>query len=218
MHTITLSGWGQPHDALAVIAPDATPVDYVHAANAGEVFRMLSAHKPERIIGWSLGGQLALRAVAEGVVQPKQLVLIATPYQFVTAGDDSYQKFEANYVRDPKRTLDKAWDLIHYNDTRSRYIKELLLRFDKEVVLKRNWLRWLRILAAFSGDVLDLSVMPRTLIVHGKEDVVVRCKQSEFLLNKIPSARRVLWEGCGHAPHFHDAAKLRDLINEHADV
>lgn len=209
MRTVALSGWGQPHDALAGVVPDAVHLDYAHAANVDEVFRMLKMHEPERIIGWSLGGQLAVRAVAAGVVKPKQLFLIAVPYQF-----KANAKFEQNYARNPARTLEKAWALIHHEDSKSEYIKDTLSGFNKDAVLQKDWLRWLRLLMHYNCDNLELSTFPATTLLQGDKDVVVEPEQSERFANKIPHARKVLWVGCGHAPHFHDTNRTRELIAE----
>ncbi|MDX2073754.1 MAG: alpha/beta hydrolase [Alphaproteobacteria bacterium] len=221
MCTITLSGWGQPHDALAHLAPGSMAVDYAHAANAAEAIRMIASAQPERVIGWSLGGQLAVRAVAEGAVRPAQLVLIATPYQFVdssTVGRETFEKFSANYRANPQRTLHKAWELIHYEDAKSVCIADQLAMFDKEAVLRKDWLRWLHLLEGFSCDALDFSAFPRTLLVHGTLDKVVGAAQSIRMAQRLPHARVEQWEHCGHAPHLHDAERLKGLIAEHADV
>ncbi len=213
MRTVTLSGWGQPHDALKEAAEGATHLDYAHAANVDEVFRMLAAQEPERVIGWSLGGQLAVRAIAAGAIAPKELVLIATPFQFKGSAE-----FEQNFAKNPARTLLKAWSLIHYEDTRSVYIADTLRAFDKDAVLKKDWLRWLRILMDFSCEGLDFSRFPKTILLHGDKDKVVDVAQSGLFLKQILHAKRMIWEGCGHAPHFHDATKLRTQIAEFADV
>ena len=65
MRTLCLSGWGQPADALASIAPDATHLGYTHHDNVADVLSAIAkeAARYDRIIGWSLGGQLAVRAV-----------------------------------------------------------------------------------------------------------------------------------------------------------
>lgn len=222
MRTVTLSGWGQPHDALSRLAPGSVAIDYAHASNAAEAIRMIAslAGKAERVIGWSLGGQLAVRAVAEGAIAPKQLVLIATPYQFVADGwgRDTFDKFFANYKTNPRRTLHKAWDLLHYEDAQSDYIRDQLAAFDKDAVLAKDWLRWLSILEHFSCDTLDFAHFPPTMLVHGAKDVVVPPENSQRMAARLPAARRELWEGCGHAPHLHDAPRLKALIAEHAGV
>lgn len=218
MRTITLSGWGQPHDALSPIIADAVAVDYAHAANASEAIHMIATHEPERVIGWSLGGQLAVRAVAAGAIMPRQLVLIATPYQFVSEseiGREIFNKFHINYQKNPRRTLDKAWELLHYEDAQSAYIRDQLALFDKDAVMKKDWLRWLGLLGDFSCESLDFSYFPRTLLVHGTKDKVVDIVQSERMASRIAGAELECWENCGHAPHLHDGARLRQLIERH---
>lgn len=216
MRTVTLAGWGQPYDALNHLAPDAIAIDYAHAANASEAMRMIAAEAKdaERVIGWSLGGQLAVRAIAAKLLQPKQLVLIATPYQFVVdgIGRETFEKFFANYKTNPRRTLHKAWELLHYEDSQADYISDQLAEFDKDQVLAKDWLRWLSLLGEFSCEALDFTGFPPTLLVHGKRDVVVPCAQSERMAARIAGAQLELWDECGHAPHLHDAQRLKKLI------
>lgn len=223
MRTVTLSGWGQPHDALTGLASASQAIDYSHASSPEEAIRMIAhlAKDADRIIGWSLGGQLATRAVAAGVIAPKQLVLIAVPYQFVgegAQGQETFKKFHGNYKANPKRTLDKAWELVHYEDTQSQFVSDQLALFDKDAVLKRDWLRWLEALEHYTCDGLDFSQFPRTLLVHGDKDKVVSFDQAQRFAAKIPQAKLHVWEGCGHAPHFHNPAKLQKLIHEHSHV
>lgn len=224
MHTVTLSGWGQPHDALSVIAPNSHAIDYAHAASVEAAFHLIAeeAKAAERIIGWSLGGQLAVRAIAGGYIAPKQLVLIATPYQFmmqdalaIGMGRQTFGQFRDNFEKNARRTLNKAWELIHHNDIRTDYIELHMRAFDKDAVLKKDWLRWLDILKDFSCETLDFTSFPNTLLIHGEEDVVVEKNQSQQLARRITGATLQLWEGCGHAPHFHDAARLVKAINDH---
>src|SRR5256885_1590443 len=103
---LTLSGWGQAHDALSVLAPQATSVDYARHASVEEALAAIAAQAEgcDLAIGWSLGGQLLMRAMAMGMVHPQHVVLIAVPYQFVATpewplgmGRDTYKKFRDNY-------------------------------------------------------------------------------------------------------------------------
>jgi len=218
MKTVTLSGWGQPHDALTWLVAGSQAIDYSHASSPAEAIRMIAslARDAEAVIGWSLGGQLAARAIAQKAIAPEKLVLIATPFQFVgegAQGQETFKKFHGNYKANPKRTLDKAWELIHYEDSQSSFISDQLALFDKDAVLKKDWLRWLEALEHYSCDEIDFSGFPNTMLVHGAHDKVVMPEQSQRFAEKIKGAKVHVWEECGHAPHFHNAGKLQKLIH-----
>ncbi len=219
MKSITLSGWGQPSDALSGLISGSVAIDYAHAANFSEALRIITAAAgdAEIVVGWSLGGQLAARAVAAGMISPKNLILIATPYQFVAddIGRETFNKFYNNYKINPQRTLHKAWELLHYEDSQAQYISDQLASFDKDEVLKKDWLRWLALLAEFSCATLDFANFPRTLLVHGDKDIVVSVENSRRMAEKINDSRVEIWKNCGHAPHLHDAGRLRALINDY---
>jgi pimeloyl-[acyl-carrier protein] methyl ester esterase len=219
---LCLSGWGQPHDALAVIAPDATHIDYAHHAVEQALEAIAAAGHHDRVIGWSLGGQLAVRAISHGIIKPKQLVLIAVPFQFVKnealplgMPRDTYDQFKQNYSTNPKRTLNKAWELISYGDVRDKYVREQLAKHDKNKVLQADWWRWLHDLEKFSCEGLTFDAFPPTLLIHGDKDAVVWTEQSERFAGLIDRSTLEIWPGCGHAPHWHDTDKLKKLIETH---
>jgi len=223
----TLSGWGQPHDALAAIAPEATHIDYAHHKSVDDALAAIAAHAKNHdiIIGWSLGGQLAVRAIAAGMFKPKQLVLIATPYQFVTTPEnplgmkrDLYDKFCSNVARHPERALHKAWGLIHKGDSRAGEVRAHLDKQDRRKTLEKDWLHWLDMLDGFSFNENNLAGFPPTLLIHGDRDVVVGHEQSRLFSDAIPYAKLMIIKGAGHAPHWHDAQGVKEMISEYADV
>lgn len=225
MKSISLSGWGQPEDALSAVAPNATPVGYANYDTVEEALSAIASEKPDAVIGWSLGGQLAVRAIAMGIIAPKKLVLIAAPYEFVEISSgglgmkrDTFDKFFDNYAKNPMRTLSKAWELVSLYDDHAALVRNQLAHFSRDTVVMGNWLKWLSLIDGFSCDALDFSKFPPTLLVHGEEDVVVEAAQSQRFANRIPGARLDLWPGCGHAPHWHDTERLKFLIEEHTLV
>ena len=179
----------------------------------------------DMVIGWSLGGQLAVRAIAAGMFRPKKLVLIATPFQFVATDKnpvgmkrDLYDKFHDNVARNPERALRKAWELIHKGDTRADEVRAHLDKQDKQKALKNDWLHWLDMLDGFSADGMDVADFPLTLLIHGDRDVVVGYEQSQRFSTAIPYAELIIMHGAGHAPHWHDAGAVQKAIKEHAYV
>lgn len=221
MKTLTLSGWTQPAGALAetLDLPGLHSLDYSDYATPEASFAALDAYRDaERVIGWSLGGQLALRAIAAGILRPAQLVLIATPYQFVSdthfrGGMDpvTYRQFRENYATDTARTMGRFAALMGKGDAEGKRISATLVHHPEGHAVAR-WLPWLDQLGTDSMRHLDLTRMPPTLIVHGEGDAIAPVAQGEMLAAQIPHARLVRWEGTGHAPHLRDSMRLTEQI------
>lgn len=224
MKILTLSGWGQPYDALEPIVSSATHFDYSDFENVPDALGALAevGKNYDALIGWSLGGQLAVRAISAGLIRPKKLVLIGAPFQFVRSDflnlgmpQDQFQKFRDNYANNSARTLAKAWELVAIGDKNSEIVKEHLQKQNKDKMLAKNWLNWLDLLNGFSCNSLDFSNFPHTLLLHGAQDLVVSHNQAQEFAKNIPSAKHILLENSGHAPHWHDSAQVRKHILEH---
>lgn len=216
----TISGWAQPHDALASVAPDALHVDYTRHTNLEtaleeEAKRLGSA---STIIGWSLGGYIAAEMVARKLIAPEKLILIATSYQFVAndkfkaaMGRDTYKQFQENFRSNPPRTFKKSYQLIALGDKRAEMIQPILQR-NLQRLPDRDWGYWLDLLEHTSCAAMDFSHFPETHIIHGQQDAVVSVDQAHHLAQVLPSAQLHVWENCGHAPHWHNAEAIRKLI------
>lgn len=226
MKTLALSGWGQPPDALASLLPEATHLAYAHCDSVEAALAAIAdtARGYDRVVGWSLGGQLLVRAIAARMMQPKRLVLIAAPFQFVDSGGGlgmgpaSFAQFSHNFLHHPLRTLHKAWELIAHSDRHADIIRSQMAEFSKDAVLAHDWMAWLSRLEGFSCEGLDFSGFPPTLIVQGGQDLVVEPGQAQRFAALIPKATLKLLPECGHAPHWHDRALVRQWIDEHAHV
>lgn len=227
MRIMTLSGWGQPHDALSAIAPEATHIDYSNQQTVESALALVADHAQshDMVIGWSLGGQLAVRAIAQGLMHPKRLILIATPFQFVKTEKlpiglprDVHDQFRKNFIADSVRTLQRAWELIAKDDMHHRKIRAFMGLQDQERLLRMDWLRWLDMLDGFSCSDLDFKHFPPTLLIHGNSDAVVWAEQAQYFVQAIPEAVLALWKDCGHAPHWHDTERLQLLIREYSHV
>lgn len=214
---LALSGWGQPHDALEAVAPGARHVDYAGGTLEQAMDTLAGYADARTVIGWSMGGMLAVRAVAAGVLRPERLVLIATPYQFARTParalgmpQDVLAQYRENFVRSPERTLQKSYALIAHGDARAERVQPQL-QAARARLPGHDWLYWLDVLAAGSAQGLDLQGFPPTVLVHGDRDAVIRLEQSEAFARALPQAALHVFEGCGHAPHWHDGARLMRL-------
>lgn len=223
MRILTLSGWGQPPQAMTALFPQAEPFDYAHLRGWEICLEALRCRQADIVVGWSLGGQIAARAVAEGALRPELLVLIGAPFQFLWRPQaplgmkpDLFKKFHDNYCRNPARTLDKSWALVAHGDERAQQVSARLAPLRRHV-REEDWGYWLDALAEFSCHGLNFSFFPNTLLLHGARDAVSGPAQSHAFLRAIPRARLDLWRGSGHAPHLHDTARAREAILHLAD-
>jgi pimeloyl-[acyl-carrier protein] methyl ester esterase len=227
LKTATISGWGQPHDSIQLLVPNAHAIAYDHHNNVATALQDIAhaAKECELLIGWSLGGQLLVRAIAAGMVRPKKLVLIAAPFQFVARPSniigmpaDLYQTFYANYAENPKKTMTKVWASIIKGDTHSALMRTHLEALDTTRLEEKEWLYWLGVLRDFSCYDLYLADFPPTLLIHGDKDAVVYHEQSLLFKQAIPHAKLLTLQGCGHAPHWHDSEQIKQAIRNFADV
>ena len=221
MSTLILTGWTQPVDALAHVVNDPILFDYSEYENAAAAIEALKRMPHTQCVGWSMGGQLALRAIAAGALKPQHLTLIAAPYQFVSddaslKGMDSrtFELFRASYESDAARTAQRFHGLLAKGD---REMKRLLSQFTShpDVHNTARFLPWLDDLAAYSLADENLASVPPTLIIHGMNDAIVPHAQGEKLQQILPQAQLSSWAEVGHAPHVHDAARLRAEIEHH---
>ncbi|MEZ5691524.1 MAG: alpha/beta hydrolase [Rickettsiales bacterium] len=222
MNILALSGWGQAHDALSSIVPQAVHFDYSVYDNVEQVMEeiVIIGREYDAVIGWSLGGQILVRALANGVIKTDKMVLIATPFSFVSNDNvgmpaDQFVKFRENYSRNSPRTLTKAWGLISLDDEREVEVKEWLNIYDKSLILKKNWLYWLDELERFNCDSLDFDKLPASLIIHGVNDKVVDFAQSDEFVKRMGETKHIVMNGAGHAPHWHDSEFVKKQVEKY---
>jgi pimeloyl-ACP methyl ester carboxylesterase len=219
--TVTIAGWGQPHDALRMVAPDAMHIDYASTAGIEQAFAVIAqqAREAHTVIGWSQGGQLAVRAIAQGLIAPERLVLIAAPFQFVENDSlklgmnrDAFKQFRDSFQTNSRRALRKFSALVSYGDARRDEVAALLGEPNPDC----DWLPWLDELSHFSAQSLDFSGFPPTMLLHGLRDVVVHPDQSRAYAERIPDAALELWPQAAHAPHLHDLERFKHWLSGQA--
>lgn len=221
MSTLTLSGWTQPVDALLPIAPGAATFDFSEYPSVDDSFAGLQQFRDAaQVVAWSMGAQLALRAIAAGVLRPRHLTLIGAPYRFVSRADpegmseQTFSQFRDNYARDAARTKDRFHALVAKGDDDMRRVVAGLSHHP-EVENTARFLPWLDDLGRFDAATLDLANLPPTLIIHGMNDHIVPHAQAVLLHQRLPAAQLSSWAGTAHAPHVKDAARIRAEMEAH---
>lgn len=217
---LVFSGWTQPPEALAVIAPSAVAVDYAAASSIEKVVDLLPKREVDVVIGWSLGGLIARQLLQSGQLKARRFISLAAPFQFVKSPAmphamprDTFDQFYANFRDDTLRTIERFYGLVANGDIHARRIISELRHHDS--ILRTDWwLQWLDVLGSDTAINSHYDTLPPTLIIHGQQDAIIPAFQAEKLAAHLPSATLHLLPDCAHAPHLHDAAKVRQLMED----
>ena len=218
MSTLILSGWTQSAEPIAALSPGARVFDYSDFTSIERCFPGLAQFRETKhVIAWSMGGQLALRAIAIGALAPKHLTLIATPYRFVGEdgmGAETFRLFRESYAKDAPRTKTRFHALVGKGDAKQSEVMRKLVHHE-DVENTNRWLPWLDALGLNDATTEPLAKTPTTLIIHGMNDQIVPHAQGEFLARYLPKATLSSWADAGHAPHVHDGALMMEEIRAH---
>lgn len=192
---LCLSGWAQNYKALEPVFSESEnfeiiSFDYSKYNKTDDLFFALknSAINPDIICGWSLGGQLAIRLIAEKIFDPKFLILLAPPFQFVKSPaisaampESAFAEFYNNFIKSPDKTLKKFSILSLMNDKNADELTSNLQITDEN---HQNLIFWLDELKRFSCHEIDFSNFPSTLLIHGDGDMVVHENQAKIFKEK----------------------------------
>jgi len=162
------------------------------------------------LLGWSLGGQLALHWASSGMMTVEKLLLVATTPRFVAA-PDWLAGLPETQVRAMERQLRRAYEL-----TMSDFFARM---FNGEALPRERYRQIIRF-AVRSGqlpaatDVLacldllrntdlrsDLAGIDLPTLVHyGALDEITLPAAGRILAERLPHGEGVCWSNVGHAP------------------
>ncbi len=224
-----LSGWGQKSDSLEIIFDgigdcySISSLDYLQFQNVEDFFlsTKIKSFKPEIVIGWSLGGQIALRLIEKKILSPQLLILISTPFQMIKdrmiqsgMSKNVFEEFYKNFSAAPSNAMKKFAILTAMNDRNFSQIAKTL-QIDNQHTSGLEF--WLKELESFSCFDIDFSLIPRTLCFHGAGDKITHISQANYFKDRIANFRLETLTNCGHAPHLNDPQKIKNIILEEVE-
>lgn len=209
---LTLSGWGQSPAALSSLAPTAHRVDYMQMPSAEALCTALTGTDCDYAIGWSLGGQLVIRAILAGIIKPKALILLATPYRFL---HPDLPGFTQEVTVNPEKALKRFRVMMCAGDSNPKTILKQLPHNSPTP----HMLYWLEELVQFDGDTQHCHLLPPTLIIQGGKDSIVPPSQAAKWAEHIPVTQLFLLDQAGHIPQFHASIlvhrQIEAFIHDH---
>lgn len=169
------------------------------------------------LVGWSLGGMLALEAVAAGF-RPRGLITIGVCASFCRRPDYGLGVAPA-VVRGMRQRLKMAaTQVVH--DFHRQLLAPQEVKWQERLEdllpqgLEPEWLArgldYLR-LRDLRGKLPEVKA-ESVVIVHGERDRIAAAAQAYFLREQLPGARLVVIPGAGHAPMVSCSQELNELI------
>ncbi len=179
---------------------------HLHAA-AEKIAEMLPANAD--IVGWSLGGQVAMRIALDHPDLVRRLVLVGTTPCYVNktdwnAGIDPtvFKNFADNVNIDYHKTMTQFLTLqcMGANDARST-VKLLRKKFaERPVPTTYTLQKALNILleADLRAEVAQLT--KPTLLIHGDRDTLAPVQAAHWMMQNLPTGYLRVISGASHAP------------------
>ncbi len=224
-----MSDLTQHFRVTAIELPGHGASTVARAADLSEWAASCSAVAPARAhwVGWSLGGQVALRAALDTPTRVSGLSLVTTTPCFVQAPDwpcampvGIFQAFADALADDPEGTLRRflglqVQDTEQARDTLRRLTAELA---ERPLADRRGLTQGLELLLHTD---LRLELVRLACPNHwlfGARDTLVPCAVREQVQALLPTADCTLLDGAGHAPFLsHRTASLEVLIRNAID-
>ncbi len=172
------------------------------------------------LVGWSMGGMIAINFAFQYPEYVKKLVLVSTPAKFVAS--ENYdagishivmESFINKFRKSPARMLSNFASLILKN---ADFKKEdfNLIKQSSNISNKNKALQNLLLLRdCVQRDKLRSIKVP-TLIIHGKGDMICPYACADYTHSKIKNSVLHTFENVGHIPFITKYEKFNNLLNE----
>ena len=222
---IMVCGWGHPASDLEPLAAGLTEHFDVSVLSVHELAPAYSEklgsileqkQGPSYLLGWSMGGMVALETAARCPERVAGLILVGSTAKFCS-DEDTPQGIPAQNLRamtaalreHPVPVLSQFLAEVHAPDTLDP--ESLSVSVARATALGiDNLVRDLGYLqsADLRKSARNLSVP--TLVLHGREDRIVPYQSGQWLLDNLPRGRGIILKGVGHnLPLVHAGSRAK---------
>jgi len=175
------------------------------------------------VVGWSLGGQVAMRLALDHAHVLRRLVLVGSTPCFVNKADwdigmtaETFSGFAANVNADYHKTMSQFLTLqsMGADDARAT-VKLLRKKFIERPVPSSQ------VLQKALDILLDTDLRPEiaairqpTLLVHGDRDSLAPVQAAHWMMQHLPQGYLRVIAGASHAPFLSNPAQFVDALIE----
>ena len=161
------------------------------------------------VVGWSLGGQLALRWAQQHPEQVSRLVLVATTPCFVQKENwnsamaiDTLREFAASLLQNHAQTLRRFLALqVRGSENEKQLLSDLRAQlFAKGEPAMEALKGGLDILRDTDMREVLKNIEQATLVIAGERDTLTPAAASAYMADTLPNAHLAVVKGAAHAP------------------
>ena len=216
MKILTISGFAQDYKLISnILAYPSKALNYQNK-NIEQLKRELKDACFDYVIGWSLGGQIALSL--SPYMSIKKLILISVPYKFINDNEynlgvtrENFNNFTFLLHNDFNKLLNDFRYLITHGDCKQKQMINFLETQQVDIKFD-NLTYWLEFLKEFDANNINLSYIKDALLIYGKKDQIVKFAQAELLAQKFNNVQIELFSLAAHLPFLHYKEKFNQLV------
>ena len=219
--TVFLHGWAQSRqiwcqqfetfaDALFLNLPGHGGADDLPADEWVDAIVEQLPEQPCHLVGWSLGGMLAMQIAAQHPERVAALILVSTTPRFCIgdnwphgSSEEVFSGFKQAVESGSPKALSRFFALMLHSDGISRSEYNLLAKaaIDRNYRVSETGMKeGLKLLEGIDLCSAINQIKQPTLILHGATDAVVPISAGVWLSETIPGAESYIFPSCGHAP------------------
>ncbi len=230
---VFLHGWGMDSSCWAGLLERLSGNFRTHCADlpghgrnphAKDWVETLSGAHPFEVdlVGWSLGGQVALEWAARFPEQVRSLVLVATTPSFVKRQDwdaamqeGVFMEFLGNFQENRPETMKRFLHLQALGGN-SRVFR-MLQKIAPQQLNPEGLEHGLDLLGRYDLREAAKGLAQEALVLHGTCDSLIPFAAGKWLCANMKNARLVGIEGAAHAPHVSDPQVCANALQEFYD-
>lgn len=172
------------------------------------------------LIGWSFGGQVAMRLAADKLLPIERLAIVASTPKFCQSSDWHYglpevqvRAMERQFRRDSVSTLAEFTSLMFVGEKNAQLSSAVV---HKQTILPDAGAGAKSLATLRETDIRDLlsKINIPTLVHHGKADMIIPVSAGEYLAGQIAGAELFVWDEVGHAPFLSSPEDSQTLWQE----
>jgi malonyl-CoA O-methyltransferase len=187
------------------------------------VLELLEQHLPERatLMGWSLGGMLAVALAVRAPHKVVRVITLATNAKFVASSDyptamdeATNTQFKQKFSADNAAAIKLFGSLCAQGDANERHLLKLLRAASADAQPNTYWMDALALLARLDIRA-DFSRLPQPgLHFFGERDALVPVSAATAMQALNPQQQIIVFPATGHALHWSQAEKIVQSLRE----